>query len=307
MSLATRNNIATNVESATISQSAAHFNWEDLRYFVTFSQVISLSSAARILGVEHATVSRRIASLEKSLSVKLVDRRKRLYELTVDGRKLAEIGQQMGTQTEAIERLAAAAAQTLKVVEVTISAPPSVTSEKIIPNLGLFRAKHPSIVLRLLGDNQYSSLSTCQTHLCIRFAKPRRNGIVARKIGCASFSFYGAKGYLQGRLPEHYEFIDYEAGTMSLPQNDWLKKIVGNRSCVLKAKTVELQVRAAEAGVGIALLPSFAVGHQSQLCKVELADPLMVDVWLGVHEDFRAIPSIQAAMNYVEACFLSHD
>jgi len=34
---------------------------------------------------------------------------------------------------------------------------------------------------------------------------------------------------------------------------------------------------------------------------------LMVDVWLGVHEDFRAIPSIQAAMNYVEACFYDND
>ncbi|MHC8398453.1 LysR family transcriptional regulator [Pseudomonas sp. MDT1-17] len=122
-----------------------------------------MSGAARILGVEHATVSRRIAALEKSLSVKLVDRRKRLYELTADGRKLADIGQQIETQTEAIERLAAAAAQTLQVVEVTISAPPSVTSEKLIPNLGRFRATHPSIVLRLLGDNQYSSLSKCQT------------------------------------------------------------------------------------------------------------------------------------------------
>lgn len=94
---------------------------------------------------------------------------------------------------------------------------------------------------------------------------------------------------------------------MTLPQNDWLKKIVGDRPCVLKAKTVELQVRAAEAGVGIALLPSFAVQHSSQLCRLELADPLMVDVWLGVHEDFRAIPSIQAAMNYVEACFYDND
>lgn len=307
MSLATRNKIAANAEPAIFSQSTPHFNWEDLRYFVTFSQVSSLSGAARILGVEHATVSRRIASLEKSLCVKLVDRRKRLYELTVDGRKLAEIGLQIETQTEAIERLAAAAAQTLQVVEVTISAPPSVTSEKLIPKLGRFRAKHPSIVLRLLGDNQYSSLSTCQTHLCIRFAKPRQLGIVARRIGSASFSFYGAKTYLQDRRPEQYEFIGYETGAMTLPQNDWLKKIVGHRPCVLKAKTVELQVRAAEAGVGIALLPSFAVGHHSQLCKLELADPLMVDVWLGVHEDFRAIPSIQAAMDYIETCFLSHD
>ncbi|WP_412778630.1 helix-turn-helix domain-containing protein [Pseudomonas congelans] len=38
-----------------------------------------MSGAAAMLGLEHATVSRRIASLEKSLNVKLIDRRKRLH------------------------------------------------------------------------------------------------------------------------------------------------------------------------------------------------------------------------------------
>lgn len=85
------------------------FDWEDLRYFLTFASVKSLSGAAKKSGVEHATVSRRIASLEKSLNVKLVDRRKRLYELTDDGRKLAVIGRRIEEQAEAIGRLAVAA------------------------------------------------------------------------------------------------------------------------------------------------------------------------------------------------------
>jgi DNA-binding transcriptional LysR family regulator len=304
MSLEYANRTASPAEIAILNPVTTNLNWEDLHYVVTFSRAHSLSGAARLLGVEHATVSRRIAALEKSMSVKLVDRRKRLYELTDAGRKLADIGQQIEAQTEAIGRLSAAAAQHQSIAEVTISAPPSVASEKLIPNLGRFRTAHPNIVLRLLGDNQYSSLSRCQTHLCIRFARPRQLGIVARRIGSVSFSFYAATTYLEGRRPEHYEFIGYEDGAMTLPQDEWLREIVGDRPCVLKAKTIELQVRAAEAGVGIALLPSFALGHGSQLCKLELAEPLRVDLWLGVHEDFRSIPSIQAAMNYVEACFL---
>jgi DNA-binding transcriptional LysR family regulator len=64
-----------------------------------------------------------------------------------------------------------------------------------------------------------------------------------------------------------------------------------------------LQIRAAETGVGIALLPSFAVEGNDRLCQVELSAPLEVDVWLGVHEDLRAVASIQAAMNYVESCY----
>ncbi len=274
------------------------FDWEDLHYFVTFSAIKSLSGAARVLGVEHATVS----SLERSLNVKLVDRRKRLYELTDEGRRLVVIGRQIEEQSEAVCRLAIAA-QVVQTAEVTISAPPSVAVEKLVPQLGAFRAMHPGIVLRLLGDNQYSSLSSCQSDLCIRFSRPVESGIVARRIGTASFSFYCARFYLEQRRPEQYEFIDYDNELMSPAQNGWLRNVVGERPFILEAKTVELQIRAAEAGVGIALLPSYAVGESSRLCRVELSAPLDVDVWLGVHEDLRAVPSIQAAMNYVESCY----
>jgi DNA-binding transcriptional LysR family regulator len=51
--------------------------WDDLRFFSAFVREGSLAAAARFLNVEHATVSRRIASLEASLNLKLVDRRGR--------------------------------------------------------------------------------------------------------------------------------------------------------------------------------------------------------------------------------------
>ncbi|WP_288756095.1 LysR family transcriptional regulator, partial [uncultured Pseudomonas sp.] len=38
------------------------FDWEDLRHFSTFCATGSLSAAARVLSVDHATVARRIAS-----------------------------------------------------------------------------------------------------------------------------------------------------------------------------------------------------------------------------------------------------
>ena len=49
-------------------------NWEDLQFFLTIARSGSLSGAARVLGVNQATVSRRLASLEGQLNVRLVDR-----------------------------------------------------------------------------------------------------------------------------------------------------------------------------------------------------------------------------------------
>lgn len=66
-------------------------DWENLHYFSVFSEEKTLSAAARKLGVDHATVARRIAQLEDNLKLKLVDRRPRTYILTSEGERLAKI------------------------------------------------------------------------------------------------------------------------------------------------------------------------------------------------------------------------
>ena len=52
-------------------------DWEDLRHFVVLAREGTLSAAARRLGVDHATVARRVAALEAETGLKLIDRRAR--------------------------------------------------------------------------------------------------------------------------------------------------------------------------------------------------------------------------------------
>ena len=278
------------------------FDWEDLRYFITFCKIRSLNGAAKKLGVEHATVSRRIASLEKSLSIKLVDRRKRSYELTDEGLRLATIGQRMAREADAVGRMAVAV-QAQMARQVTISAPGALAAEKLIPHLWRFRALYPQMLLRLLGDNGYKVLADCQADLCLRYGRPDLDSIVARRVGSVTFAFYASVSYLQGRSALDYEFIAYDDALDSPEQQRWLDNVVGARPIVLKAKTLEVQLKAVQAGVGVALLPCFAVDPLAQLSRLALAPPLAVDVWLAVHEDLRAVPCIQAAMGYIESCF----
>lgn len=84
------------------------FDWEDLRYFCTFAGAGSLSAAAKLLSVDHATVARRISSLEKSLKLKLLDRRQRLYLLTENGHRVFSLAVQLSESAFAIERAAGA-------------------------------------------------------------------------------------------------------------------------------------------------------------------------------------------------------
>ena len=64
-------------------------DWENLRHLAALAKGGSLSAAARLLDVEHATVARRIAALETALSVRVVDRRGRKLLLTAEGARVA--------------------------------------------------------------------------------------------------------------------------------------------------------------------------------------------------------------------------
>ena len=49
-------------------------DWDDLRFFLAIARLGNLSAAARELRVAQSTVGRRLASLESSLGVRLLNR-----------------------------------------------------------------------------------------------------------------------------------------------------------------------------------------------------------------------------------------
>ena len=75
----------------------AAVNWDDYRFFDEVVRAGSIRGAARVLGVDHATVSRRITSLETAFSVKLLVR-------AADGVKLTEAGDELRLAAVAVRR-----------------------------------------------------------------------------------------------------------------------------------------------------------------------------------------------------------
>ena len=84
-------------------------DWEDIRHFLAVAQSGTLSGAARSLKVDHATVSRRLAALEASLDVRLVDRLPRSCRLTTVGKRVFDQAVEMERGAHGIARLAKAA------------------------------------------------------------------------------------------------------------------------------------------------------------------------------------------------------
>jgi DNA-binding transcriptional LysR family regulator len=279
------------------------FDWEDLRYFVAFSQEQSLAKAARHLKVDHATVARRIASLEQSLELKLVDRRPRAYVLTADGERIAERGKRMQEESFAVERMSIGG-QDVVSGEVVVSAPPSMANSVIAPHLGRLRAQHPAVYVRLIADTRNVSLIRREADIAVRLSRPTEVDLVARKVATIRFALYASPAYLASHVPEDYEFIGYDDSMDGSAQQIWLDAQAGSRPVVLRSNSLDVQASAARAGVGVATLPYFLGDWDESLSSVEeTGEPLTREVWLSIHNDLRHAPAIRSVMQFIASCF----
>ncbi|PRM91014.1 LysR family transcriptional regulator, partial [Arcobacter cryaerophilus gv. occultus] len=86
-------------------------NWDDARFFLALARQGTLRGAAGVLGVDQATVGRRITALEQSLGSKLFIRTPKLYDLSPLGETMLADASAMEQAIQAIERKASAGDQ----------------------------------------------------------------------------------------------------------------------------------------------------------------------------------------------------
>lgn len=272
--------------------------WDDLRFFSAFAREGSLAAAARLLGVEHATVSRRIAALEASLNLKLVDRRGRLYQLTEDGVRVSEYASQMENASFALKRYVAGEEARIE-GEVILSAPPAFLGTLVAQRLGKLREKHPGLQIRLVGAKATASLARQETDIAITFSRPHEQSVVAKSLGNLGFSLHASEQYLLARKPADYEFIGYDPSGEGWPQQDWLLAKAAGRPLSITSNDLRIQAMAAVGHGGVVLLPDF-LGSEYGLQKVdEQGARLDIPVWLAFHEDLRASPRIRVVVDFL--------
>jgi len=270
-------------------------NWEDLRHFSALARAGTLSGAARLLGVEHATIARRVEALEQGTGLKLVDRRGRRLLLTEAGERIAAIAGRMDTESMAVERIRVSA-QSALVADITISAPPSYAAARLIEPLAEIRNRHPGIRLRLIGEKREASLDRREADIAIRLTRPPKGDFTISRIGEITFGLYASPAYLTGTKPEDWCFIAYEEGIMEAsPQQRSLLAFAGARTVGFRASTLEIQIGLARAGVGVAMLPDFLAGTRDGLVAVAPEQPAVRrEIWLAVHSDLKDSPAIRA-------------
>jgi DNA-binding transcriptional LysR family regulator len=276
----------------------ARIDWEDVRFFASLARHGSLSATARALGVNHATVARRIAALEEALRVKLFERWPTGYTLTAAGRQAL-------VSTDSMESAAGALSQ-LKPAKllsglVRITAVPSLVETFLIPRLVALHDQHPLLDLEVNADRGIVSLSRYRADIALRFGRPEQLGLVGRRVAHLAYRFYAAPAWRtrieQGVAPA---FVGFDEAGAGFPEALWLAKAFENAQLVLRCNNLTGQIAAARAGFGIALLPHFMAALDPGLVEVNLSrNPPQRELWLLTRREVQANQRIRVVADFL--------
>jgi len=273
-------------------------DWNDLRYFLAVTSAGSLSAAARALGVEHTTVSRRIEALERVLAVRLFDRFARGWALTEAGKALLPQAQRVEDEIHGLLRQATGANSGLGTVR--ISAPPAIAAHCIASGLPQMRAKLEGIDIELGAETAQIDLSRREADIAIRFKRPQTPDLAVRQIATIRYYLCATPEYLAGRDPGKWEFIGYDESLAETPQQEWLKAFAAGRRFILSSNDLGVIASATRNGAGIAVLPDYLA---TGLIMAGSNCPVQRKLWMVIHDDVRKSPSVRRTADVLAELF----
>lgn len=256
-------------------------DWDDLRTFSALVQYRSLSATARALGLTHATIARRVKSLEQSLGVQIIERRPDGYQITEAGQSVFESANEMESVSN---RLIASLSgmQTGLYGRVRINAPPSLVQSFIVQGLAKFMLNQPTLEVDLVGEFRVVSLDRRETDLAIRYGRPSDGDVIAKYLCSVTFNFYGTIEWKEKiATGEQPEFVAFNEINSHLPEALWLTNAFPESRVVMRTSSQTLQAEAASLGLGITLLPDIVASKFPVLTQIDLQQiPPSRELWI---------------------------
>jgi molybdate transport repressor ModE-like protein len=272
-------------------------DWSDVRVFAAVARHGSLSAAARALAVNHATVARRLAHLERTLGARLLERRPSGYKLTAAGRNALQAA-------TAMERSAAALKQMQDTPAlaglVRITATPSVATF-LIARLKPLQEMHPALDFEVTTERVRVSLPRHQSDIALRLGRPERGSILARRVAKVGYGYYGTSEWrdrlLEGTAPI---LIGFDEAGAQFPEARWLAQRFRGARIGFRSNYQTGQIAAATAGLGLAVLPHFLAATEPALVRLSLPQkPPDRELWLLTRNDVRGTPPVRTATDYL--------
>ncbi|PQP26581.1 LysR family transcriptional regulator [Rhodococcus opacus] len=258
---------------AQVTSGTALPSADDLLVLLAVGRTGRFNTAADDLGVNHTTISRRIASLEKSLGGRVLVKAAGGWELT-------DLGRQALTAAERVEAAVhglvaePGRADHLKGV-VRVSATDGFSAYIAAPAGALIRGRHPEVSVEIVAITRRASQHRSGLDIEIVVGKPQVHRAEALWLADYTLGLYGAKAYLSergtprqvGDLADHslVYFID---SMLQVDELDLARRLTVSMRESVTSTNVFVHVEATRASAGIGLLPCFMADRHADLVRV---------------------------------------
>jgi len=280
-------------------------NWDDIRIFLAIARTGQILAAARRLGLNHATVARRLTALEASLGTRLFDRSTSGCVLTDSGSRFFDRAERM--EAEAVAAEADLGGDTPGIAgTVRIGAPDGFGVAYLAPRLGQLIEKHPALTVQLVPMPRSFSLSRREADIAVTIDRPETGRLVAGKLVDYALGLYASKSYLEkrdapqspGDLSAH-DLISYVDDILYSPSLNYGTEITRDWSARFEIASALGQTEAVRAGAGVGILHDFIARGDPLLIPVLPEIKIRRTYWMVTHESSRPLRQVAAVQDFL--------
>ena len=286
------------------------FHWDDVRLFLALCRSPTVGVAAKALGVDASTVSRRLVLLEDAVKATLFDRGRDGVTPT----KAAEDLMPVAEEIEAVIRRFTTAAEGLeREVEglVRFTSPPDVAEVVVAPVLRELRARHPALRFHLDPGEAVLDLTRREADLALRTVRPTGGNLIVTRVATIQWVAAASPAVARelGPLKRWADapWVGFGERLAQLGPVRWHAQHVGG-DYAIRSDSLAVQLASIAAGLGVALVPAPSVAHYG-LVAIELAPRLRADasawpvndLFLVTHRALRDVPRVAVVWDAVIA------
>ena len=277
-------------------------DWDLLRVMLEIKRGGSMQAAAETLGIDRATVLRRLNALEVTLGTTVFDRRS-------DGCELTGAGLQIIGMIEGMDQAAAALRARVGGNDarpaglVSIALPDFLAQTLIAPVIADFAKACPGITLELRTGHHFANLARGEADIALRNRLPDHNSVLARRLGSVAIGLFATRAYQAAHPVNPADFtghnlVLFDEVLQGMPGIRDLEQRIGGAHVVLRGSDLPMLMRATLTGIGIGCFPAVLAHDQPDLVPVAALVGLP-DVFMLTHRDLRRRARVKAVGDFL--------
>ena len=277
-------------------------NPDDLLVLLAVSRSAKFTTAAQALGLNHTTVSRRIAALEKALGGRVLARATGGWELTDLGAQAVQVAEQV----EAVMGTLGAEGQAPDPITgvVRMTATDGFSAYIAAPAVARLRRGHPGLSVEVVTMTRRALQQRSGLDIEVVVGEPQVHRAEAVRLGDYMLGMYASRAYLAehgtpatvAELNEH-PLVYFVDSMLQVDDLDAPRRLVPAMRDGLTSTNVFVHVEATRAGAGIGFLPCFMGdlhGDLVRLLPAEIAE--LLPYWMVLRPDSLRRPAVAAVV-----------